>query len=57
MFGEIVGGEMQLNHAGKMVEKWWHELEKKFPTIKLDEHVVMPNHFHGIIMIVGADGN
>ena len=43
---------MKLNDAGRMVEKWWRELANKFPLADLDEHVTMPNHFHGIIVIV-----
>lgn len=55
VFGEIINGEMHLNGAGDMVERWWCELENKFKNIGLDKHVVMPNHFHGIVIIVGAD--
>lgn len=58
VFGEIAVGEVALNEAGRMVMKWWNELPNKFPTITLGEFVVMPNHFHGIIIIhenVGAD--
>ena len=55
LFGEIVNGVMVLNDAGRMVEKWWHELNRKFPNIQSDVHVIMPNHFHDIIIIVGAD--
>ena len=59
VFGEVDGSEMKLNPMGKMVEKWWNELTNKFPDIELDQFVVMPNHFHGIIAInahnVGAD--
>ena len=55
LFGAIVDSEMRLNEAGRMVEKWWHELPEKFPQIEIDEHIVMPNHFHGIVVIVGAD--
>jgi REP element-mobilizing transposase RayT len=63
LFGQVVDGEMRLNAAGVMVERWWIELEKKFPGIKTDIYVVMPNHFHGIIILteenqpadVGAD--
>jgi uncharacterized protein (TIGR00252 family) len=52
LWGEILHGEMQLNQAGSMVERWWKELERKFPPIKIDEYyVVMPNHFHGIVFI------
>ncbi len=52
LFGEIINGEMNLNDAGRMVEKWWQELARKFPLVDLDEHITMPNHFHGIIEIV-----
>lgn len=55
LFGEIADGEMRLNDAGKMVERWWYELMNKFPESETDEHIVMPNHFHGIVIIVGAD--
>ena len=39
-----------------MIAKWWLELKNKFPNIDLDEYVVMPNHIHGIIQIVGDTG-
>jgi putative transposase len=54
LFGEVVDGAMRLNEAGRMVEEWWNELKCKFPDREIDEYVVMPNHFHGIV-IVGAD--
>ena len=56
-FGKIIQGEMIKNDAGLMIEKWWIELKNKFPNIELDEFQIMPNHFHGIIIInnVGAD--
>ena len=55
LFGEVMNGEMQLNDAGRMVENRWLELNRKFPTIKTNEYVIMPNHFHGIVFFVGAD--
>ena len=56
LFGEIVSNRMLLNEAGAMIEKWYHALEQKFPTIKCHEHIVMPNHFHCIIENTGAVG-
>ena len=56
LYGEVINGEMKLNDAGLMVEKWWLELANKFPLIDLDEHVIMPNHLHGIIVIVDRRG-
>src|SRR5207249_2227838 len=55
LLGDIVDDEMRLNHAARMVERWWAELGNKFPSVETDEYVVMPNHFHGIIVLVGAD--
>lgn len=58
LFGHIENGEMILNDAGTMIVKWWNELPNKFPQITLGAVVVMPNHFHGIIIIestVGGD--
>jgi putative transposase len=46
---------MILNDPGKMIDEWWKRLEQKYEVILLDEYVVMPNHFHGIIMIIKDD--
>jgi putative transposase len=58
LFGHIENDEMILNDAGQMLVKWWTELPNKFPQITLGVFIVMPNHFHGIIIIgeiVGGD--
>jgi REP element-mobilizing transposase RayT len=44
---------MRLNDAGAMILDVWHKIPEHFPNIDIDEFVVMPNHFHGII-VVGA---
>jgi putative transposase len=54
LFGDIVDGEMRLNDAGAMVRDVWHTIPEHFPHADIDEFVVMPNHVHGIIVIVGA---
>lgn len=54
LFGNIVDGIMNLNVTGTMVNNQWLELTNRFPAIVLHENVVMPNHIHGIIEIVGA---
>ena len=43
---------MEIFESGKMIEKYWLELENKFENVKLHNFVVMPNHFHGILEIV-----
>ena len=55
LFVKITNDEMILNDAGMMIEKWWYELKNRFPNIELDEFIVMPNHFHGIIQIINTN--
>jgi len=55
LFGDVIDGEMQWNDAGRMVMKWWREIENKYPDIKCDEFICMPNHAHFIVVNVGAD--
>ena len=54
LFGGIREGVMTLNEAGMIVESVWQALPDRFPQIVLDEFVVMPNHFHGIVVIQNA---
>jgi REP element-mobilizing transposase RayT len=49
MFGEIKNEQMYLNLAGKEAEKCWLDIPAHFPHVILHEHVIMPNHIHGII--------
>jgi len=55
LFGEMVHGEMRLNDAGKMVYDVWNDLPAFYPGVQTDALIVMPNHIHGIIILVGAD--
>ena len=55
LFGDVVDGDMWPNDARQMIKTWWAELSNKFPRAEPNECVVMPNHFHGIITLIGAD--
>ncbi|HEY8098434.1 MAG TPA: transposase [Methylobacter sp.] len=50
-FGNIQEGQMHLSDLGQLANKYWLEIENKFPFVVLDHFVVMPNHIHGIINI------
>ncbi len=54
LFGKVVDGNVVLNDVGKLVDVWWKKIVDKYPTVQLGTYVIMPNHFHGIIDIVGA---
>ena len=60
---EIVGGlpvgtshVMSLNDVGKIADECWLEIPKHFPNAILHEHIVMPNHVHGIIELTAIVG-
>jgi putative transposase len=52
IFGEIRGGEMHLSPIGKMAQQEWLRLPARLHFIALDVFIVMPNHIHGIIIIL-----
>jgi len=54
LLGKIDNGKMILNDAGKMVETVWNDIPRYYRGFCVHENIVMPNHFHGIIEIVGA---
>jgi REP element-mobilizing transposase RayT len=51
IFGEILNQQMVLKAAGRIVWQCWHDLPHHFPTIQLDQFIVMPNHVHGVIIL------
>jgi len=51
LFGDVVDGNMVLNEAGQIVFETWSWLSNQYEYVQLDEFVVMPNHFHGILII------
>ena len=46
---------MILNAAGIVANGCWLDIPNHFPNAVLHEHVVMPNHVHGIIEIQRAN--
>jgi REP element-mobilizing transposase RayT len=54
IFGTVVKGRMALNDAGRMVRDVWNEIPAHYPGVDADAFVVMPDHFHGVVRLVGA---
>lgn len=52
LFGEIVNGKMRLNEYGRIVRDEWNRTAQIRSEIEIDEFIIMPNHFHGIIVII-----
>ena len=54
LFGEVVDGAMRLNDAGCIIDEAWQRISTHFSGVDIDQCVIMPNHFHGIVSTVGA---
>ncbi len=52
LFGEILNEKMALNQVGNIIKKEWMKIPSRFHGVNLDAFVVMPNHIHGIILIL-----
>ena len=51
LFGAINDGTMRLNLNGQIVLDAWRETALIRPGVRLDEFIVMPNHFHAIVFL------
>lgn len=58
-FGDVIQSKMILNEIGKIAElEWLKTFEMRLDmNLKMGEFVVMPNHFHAIIIIGENDFN
>ncbi|MEK7747595.1 MAG: transposase [Nitrospirota bacterium] len=56
LLGDIMNEEMQLNDAGRIMANTWAWLATQYAYVELDAWIVMPNHLHGIIVILNDDG-
>ena len=54
LFGEIIDNKMVLNIAGEMIEEIHNNIVNDFEMIRLHKYIIMPNHIHTIIEIVGV---
>ena len=52
LFGSIIGGIMHPSEAGLIIQKEWLRTPSIRPEVELDEFIIMPDHMHGIIVIV-----
>jgi REP element-mobilizing transposase RayT len=47
---------MQLSRIGEIVKECWEGIPEHFSNALLDEFVIMPNHMHGITILVDQVG-
>ena len=56
-FCDVICGEMCLSEAGRIVSEEWSKNEIIRSNIALDDWIIMPNHIHGILVIVERAAN
>ena len=47
----LAPAEIQYTQYGKIAEEQVYLLENRYPGIQIDQHVIMPNHIHMILLI------
>lgn len=50
-FGQVAGAEMHLSDWGRIVHQQWARIPQVASGVILDEFIVMPDHFHGILTL------
>ncbi|MCD6596332.1 MAG: transposase [Bacteroidales bacterium] len=55
LFGDIIDEKICLNEYGEIVQTEWLKSSEIRKEIELDVYQIMPNHFHGIVMIQNND--
>jgi REP element-mobilizing transposase RayT len=56
LLGSVEEGIVTISSVGQIVEKCWLDIPEHFSNVQLlDEHIIMPNHTHGIINILDCE--
>lgn len=55
LFGKIANGKMNLNEYGQIAYNEWLKTTEIRKNVELDVFVIMPNHIHGIVRLLGND--
>ena len=51
LFGNIINSQIILNNFGQLIKEEWLKSAEIRKEIELDDFVIMPNHFHAIVII------
>ena len=51
-FGTISEFQCSVLPLGALIEQCWLSIPDWFPEVTLDQFIVMPNHFHGILQLL-----
>ena len=48
---DLATAAVLVTDVGQMIDSWWLNTVEKFRSITLDAYVIMPDHFHGIVLL------
>jgi len=51
-FGAVISGTVHLSPEGEIAQDLWLAIPRHFPNAQLDTFVVMPDHIHGILILL-----
>jgi REP element-mobilizing transposase RayT len=51
LFGRVHNKTMLLSAMGQIAHQHWVQLTERWPHLELGEFQVMPNHFHGVLIV------
>ena len=57
LFGEVQDGAMMLSENGEQARRCIEMIETIYPSVMLDEYVVMPNHLHMLLVFLDYNEN
>jgi REP element-mobilizing transposase RayT len=57
LLAQIKNDESHLTESGRVVLACWNALPEHYPTVSLDSAIVMPDHFHGIVVLNPVDSS
>jgi len=52
IFGKIIEDRMVMNSLGDIICHTWKDIPNHYPYVTLDKFIIMPNHIHGIVMLL-----
>jgi REP element-mobilizing transposase RayT len=55
-FSNVINDESVLSKYGKIIDEVWNNLPNYY-NVELDYYVIMPDHFHGILIIDNSQKN
>ncbi len=46
----------KLSPYGEIVDRWIQKIPEKYPEVSVDHYVIMPNHIHILLSVMGDNG-